>query len=220
MKDYINVIYNKEIRPISSYPKKFVSYNIKRFKIYSKKILEIGSGRGDFINEFSRAGMDCFATDVSDSAKFYLDKNVKFSLNNILNEKLPYQDNCFDVIYSKSLIEHFQDPEIFFQEAYRVLKKDGLLITYTPDWETQYLNFYDDATHLRPFSKISLLNSHKLFGFKDCYVEKFYQLPIVWKFPYLKYLCNFVALFVPIRSKIKFLRFSKELMLLSVAKKD
>ena len=83
-----------------------------------------------------------------------------------------------------------------------------------------HLNFYDDVTHLRPFSKISLLNSHKLFAFKDCYVEKFYQLPIVWKFPYLKYLCNFIALFVPIRSKIKFLRFSKELMLLSVAKKD
>ena len=58
-----------------------------------------------------------------------------------------------------------------------------------------------------------------MYGFEDCKVEKFYQLPLIWKFPYLKYLLKILALLIPIRSKIKSLRFAKELMLLGFARK-
>ena len=59
-----------------------------------------------------------------------------------------------------------------------MLKPNGILINYTPDWETQYLNFYDDITHIKPFSKITLENCYKMYGFETCNVEKFYQLPL------------------------------------------
>ena len=61
-----------------------------------------------------------------------------------------------------------------------VLKPNGILINYTPDWESQYLNFYDDITHLKPFTKITLENCYRMYGFETSKIEKFYQLPVVW----------------------------------------
>ena len=220
MSDYLSVLYNKQKKPLTDYPSKFAKYNIQRFKLKNKIFLEIGCGRGDFINAFSREDVTCYATDVLLSAKENLNKNIIFSKHDVSKEKLPYEDNFFDAIYTKSLIEHISNHEFFFNECKRVLKPNGILINYTPDWETQYLNFYDDITHIKPFSKITLENCYKMYGFENCNVEKFYQLPIVWKFPILKYFLSFISIFIPIRSKFKFLRFSKELMLLGYARKD
>ena len=59
----------------------------------------------------------------------------------------------FDVIFSKSLVEHFYYPEKIYQEMHRVLKNGGIIITMTPDWEINYKTFYEDYTHRTPFSK-------------------------------------------------------------------
>ena len=219
MKDYLSVFYNRQKKPLTDYPSKFADYNIKRFELKNKIFLEIGCGRGDFINEFSKKGVICYATDILPTAKNYLNEKIIFSKHDVSREKLPYDDNFFDAIYTKSLIEHISNHEFFFSECKRVLKPNGILINYTPDWETQFLNFYDDITHIKPFSKITLENSYKMYGFDKCKVEKFYQLPFVWKFPFLKPFLNMFSIFIPIRSKIKFLRFSKELMLLGFGSK-
>ena len=219
MKDYLSVFYNSKNTPETDYPSKFVKYNIERFKLENKNLLEIGCGRGDFINEFSKKNLVCYATDKLETAKNNLNSKVLFYQHDMLKEKLPFENNFFDTIYTKSLVEHIDNHEFFFLECKRVLKKNGILITYTPDWESQYLNFFDDLTHIKPFSIISLKNSYEMYGFEDCKVEKFYQLPLVWKFPYLRYLLRIIALLIPIRSKIKFLRFAKELMLLGFARK-
>ena len=214
MKDYLSVVYDKIKKPVTQYPYEFTRYNIKKFSLENKNLLEIGCGRGDFINEFAKQKVNCFATDLLESAKNFLDKKVIFNQNDINKNKLPYDDNFFDAIYTKSLIEHLSDHEFFFKECKRILKNNGILIIYTPDWESQFLHFYDDITHIKPFTKITLENSFKLYGFKNFKVEKFYQLPFIWKYPFLKYFLKIIAPIIPIRSKIKLLRFSKELMIL------
>ena len=80
--------------------------------------------------------------------------------------------------------------------------------------------YYDDITHIKPFTKITLENCYRMYGFENSKVEKFYQLPIVWKLPFLKYFLNLISFFIPLRSKFKLLRFSKELMLLGFATKN
>tara|TARA_B100001123_G_scaffold161739_1_gene186593 strand:- start:998 stop:1660 length:663 start_codon:yes stop_codon:yes gene_type:complete len=220
MKDYLSVFYHNKKKPITNYPSKFAQYNIDRFNLKNKTFLEIGCGRGDFINEFSKKEVICYATDKLVSAKSNLNENVVFSVHNISNEKLPYEDNFFDAIYTKSLIEHISNHEHFFKECRRVLKINGILITYTPDWETQYLHFYDDPTHIKPFTKITLKNCYEMYGFENCKVEKFYQLPFIWQFPFLKNILRIISFLIPLRSKIKLLRFSKELMLIGFARKS
>ena len=114
---------------------------VKRYKIQeNSKILEIGCGRGEFINEFVNLNMVGYATDESDIAKKNY-PNLIFSKTDLTIEKMPYEDNFFDVIYSKSVIEHFYYPEKILKEAYRVLKPGGIIITLTPDWEFIYKSF-------------------------------------------------------------------------------
>lgn len=220
MKDYLSIFYDNKKKPITKYPYKFTNYNIKRFNLNNKKLLEIGCGRGDFINEFSKQNVNCFATDILTSAKKFLVDEVDFKQHDINKHKLPYDDNFFDAIYTKSLVEHLSEHSFFFNECKRVLKKDGVLMIYTPDWESQYLHFFDDITHIKPFTKITLENCFKMYGFNNYKIEKFYQLPFSWKFPFLKVILKIIAPFIPIRSKIRLLRFSKELMLLGYGYKS
>lgn len=219
--NYLKVKYSFNLKPKSNYPKKFCKNIIKRFSLSQQTFfLEIGSGRGDFTNTFYEYGIkNIYAIDYDKKSKEYLYNDIAFEKVDINNQKIPFDNETFDVIYSKSVIEHLQSPENYFRECYRVLKKGGKIITFTPNWETQYKNFFDDITHIKPFTMVSLRESHLLFGFDNCIVEEFFQLPLIWKFPIIKYLAKILGIFVPIRSKFKLLRWSKETMILSIAEK-
>ena len=147
------------------------------------------------------------------------ENDFEVKICNVEEEKLPFDDDTFDIIYSKSFIEHLYYPEKYLEEAYRVLKPGGILITLVPDWESNFKTYFDDFTHRSPFTYVSLKDVYLMNGFKNVKVFKFRQLPLIWKFPFLNYLSMVIAPFVPIRSKIKFLRWSKELMLIGSGKK-
>ena len=224
--DYIKVVYSEEKNPFTVYPSKLISELAKRYSLKSNtSILELGCGRGEFLNEFTKIGMKTYGIDISDYAK----KNCPSSeikVVDVVKEKIPYPDNYFDVIYSKSFIEHFYYPEEIFKEAYRVLKPSGKFINLTPEWSYIYLSFYEDFSHRTPFTKKSLKDIHEVTGFKNVNVGSFKQLPILWsKNLIINYFYNtcseLTRLLVPniFRLKSKWIRFSKEIMLISSANK-
>ncbi|HAX61675.1 MAG TPA: hypothetical protein DCX95_03830 [Elusimicrobia bacterium] len=45
-------------------------------------------------------------------------------------EKLPFENGSFDIILASSVVEHIKNPDNFFQEAFRVLRKNGVLIVF------------------------------------------------------------------------------------------
>ena len=137
----------------------------------------------------------------------------------IENEPFPFKDNSFDILFSKSFIEHLHKPEKYLIEAFRVLKPGGLLLTLVPDWESNYKIYFDDFSHRTPFTKVSLIDAYKVFGFKYVDAYAFRQLPVVWKYPIINYFCALIAPLVPVRTKNKFLRWSRELMLIGEGRK-
>jgi ubiquinone/menaquinone biosynthesis C-methylase UbiE len=212
---YLETIYHDNSRPITDYPKKLINYLIRRFDLKkNSKILELGCGRGEFLNEFHLSGLNAYGVDISDFETVDIDK-----------EKLPYKDNFFDIIYSKSVIEHFYYPDKIFEEAYRVLKPGGLIITLTPEWKYIYKSFYEDFTHRVPFTKVSLKDIHEMNDFKNVRVESFKQLPVIFEKKYYSIFFDIFSFFTRIlvpdhfRLKYKWIRFSKEIMLLSIAEK-
>jgi sugar transferase (PEP-CTERM/EpsH1 system associated) len=48
-------------------------------------------------------------------------------------EAIPYPDDRFDVVVSRSVLEHIQNPQVVFAELYRVLKPGGKFIFLTPN---------------------------------------------------------------------------------------
>ena len=219
---YIDVVYSTNKKPFSSYPEKLIKYLTNKYSLKkNSKILEMGCGRGEFLNEFTKFGMKGFGIDLSNYADT-LCENAEIKVIDITKENIPYPDNYFDIVFSKSFVEHFYYPEEVFKESYRVLKPSGILINLTPEWQYIYKSSYDGYTHRPPFTKKSLEDIHAVTGFKDVKVCSFKQLPILWsKNFFIKNLFIFFSeitrKLVPdyFRMKNKWVRFSKELMLLS-----
>jgi len=221
MADYLNIIYDEKSHPKTSYPEKMVKYLFNSFKMREGQIfLEPGCGRGEFLNEFNKLGLKCHGIDLSQNAGSILDKKVDVIKGfDLEKDKWPYPDNFFDIIYNKSLLEHLNEPDKFLNEARRVLKPYGKILCLVPDWESNYKTYFDDFTHRTPFTKISLNDIYEITDFKNIRVVKFRQLPIVWRFPAINIFCSIISPFIPVRTKNKFLRWSRELMLIGYAQK-
>jgi len=219
MNDYLKVVYGEGKRPYTTYPQKLCSYLFNTFNMKKgMRLLEVGCGRGEHLLNFKSLGLDVYGVDISpESVRLQTDISVRIS--DIENHGIPYDDNLFDIVYSKSFIEHLYYPDRYMKEAYRVLKEGGLFLTLVPDWEANYKIYFDDYTHRTPFTKTSLEDIYSIFGFEKVYVYKFRQLPVVWRHPILNYLCAFISPFIPVRVSYSFLRWSRELMLVGNGRK-
>ena len=223
--NYLETIYNEKNTPFSIYPKKLINYLCKRFDLKdNQKLLELGCGRGDFLNEFKKKNLQVYGVDLSNYSQSFFSE-LNFKKVDLSKDKLPFEDNFFDVIYSKSFIEHFYYPDIIFKEAYRVLKPGGQIITLTPEWQFIYKSFYEDFTHRVPFTEMSLRDIQKMNNFKEIKVESFTHLPVLFENKYYSFFFKFLSFLTRVlvpdyfRMRYKWIRFSKEIMLLSFAKK-
>jgi len=222
--NYLDITFNEEIRPKTEYPNQLVQYLCDRYKLTEgSSLLEVGCGRGDFVNGFTQAGLTCHAVDILDRHPD-IDASVMFHKVDIVNDKLPFPDNSMDVVFAKAIIEHLWDPTNFVNECKRVLKGGGIgkLLLMTPDWKSFIYRFYDDYTHVRPYTIESIQNRLISHGFINVKSELFYQLPILWKRPYLKCCSKLLQLFGPPKKghKCKFIQFSRSLMILASGEKD
>jgi len=219
MGDYLSVVYDEGSRPYTDYPAKLCHYLFQSFNMQKgMRMLESGCGRGEFLRHYREMGLDVYGLDLSSEAQNFA-KDIPIPVCNVENEDIPYPDNHFDVVYNKSFLEHLREPERFFSEAHRVLKPGGLLLCLVPDWEANYKIYFDDYTHRTPYTIVSLTDIYRIFDYTDVNVFKFRQLPIVWKYPWMNYVCSAIAPFVPVRTQTKFFRWSRELMLVGSGRK-
>lgn len=219
LRDYVSVIYNEEDRPFTKYPDLLARHLVTRYGLAKgKKILDLGCGRGEFLRGFIRCGLNGYGVDQSLLAKTIFPE-AEISQSDLEKAPLPYRDNSFDVVFSKSVLEHFYYPEKLVQQIRRVLNPGGLVITMVPDWQSVYKTFYEDYTHRSPFTYTSLRDIFIINGFDNVQVEKFKQLPFLWTMPRLKLFSGLVALVTPLwlSPYSKLVKFSKEVMLLCSA---
>ncbi|MBA2686656.1 MAG: methyltransferase domain-containing protein [Gemmatimonadaceae bacterium] len=220
-RDYVDVIYNERDRPLTAYPDKLARYLFDRYEMSAGvKLLEVGCGRGEFLRGFISAGAEGHGVDRSRAAEKYCPE-ASLKIADLEIEGLPYADDAFEVVYSKSVIEHFHNPEKLVMEIFRVLKPGGLVLTMCPDWEFNYKMYFEDYTHRTPFMQASLRDIHLIHGFEDVRVERFRQLPVLWSRSWLVPFSEMTRILAPgfLKPRNKWIRFSKEIMLLSSARK-
>ena len=221
-KDYLQIIYNEKDKPFTSYPNKLAKYIWEKYQFkHNCKMLDIGCGRGEFLKAFTDCGARGYGVDLSDHSKnFYNNLNLKIA--DIQNEGIPYPDDYFDITFSKSVIEHFYYPEKIIKETYRILKPGGISIILCPSWEYNYKIYFEDYTHRTPFMRESLRDMQLIHGFEEVSVKFFRQLPSTWYNSKLFFfLSELTRLFIPeiLKKYFKWVKFSKEVMLLSYSKK-
>jgi ubiquinone/menaquinone biosynthesis C-methylase UbiE len=220
-RDYVSVQYDPSLRPITSYPDKLAKRLCELHRIpHGAKLLEVGAGRPDVLNGFKRQGLQVFGCDISPASKEACEKDkIPFKLVDFVKHALPYKDNSFDVVYSKSVIEHMPEVLEFVTECRRVLKPGGIFLALTPDWNANYKTFFDDFTHVRPMTRRSMRLILGVADFDSVDSYRFRQLPITWRSSFVNGICACIAPFVPANTRRPFFRWSRELMLVGTGKK-
>jgi len=83
------------------------------------------------------------------------------------SEALPVPDNSVDILFSLAVVEHITDIGHFMSECFRVLKPKGIIYLSTPNFRYCFRSFYNDPTHVRPFTDVSLCKAVEYYGFKS-----------------------------------------------------
>jgi SAM-dependent methyltransferase len=134
-------------------------------------ILDIGCATGALIAFLRDKGWRVTGVEISPSA-VYAKNERKLDVRNIPLEENHFPDNSFDVILASHLIEHLNEPKIFLEETYRILKNNGAIFITTPDISGFQSRLFGSRwrsaifDHLYLFSRRTLSKMLKTVGFK------------------------------------------------------
>ena len=138
-----------------------------------RDVLDVGCGLGFFLN---KAGQGINAVGV-DSNLHVVEQCRRDGRNVICGDgsELPLGAGVMDGIHCSHLLEHLHEPETALAEYYRVLRRGGILVVRVPPFDT---SFYDDWSHVRPFTAKSLRRLAAVTGFESIRVFYYhYDLP-------------------------------------------
>jgi 2-polyprenyl-3-methyl-5-hydroxy-6-metoxy-1,4-benzoquinol methylase len=148
---------------------------------HGARVLDIGCGEGQFLATVRRMRPDLQleACDLQNALAWPELEGVAFhrlDLESGTLEGLP--TGVFDFVSCQHVVEHLIHPETVFAAAYHALAPGGRLYVEAPDirltyiphipWLTGHrgqLNFWDDPTHRRPFTRPALRRLAQLQGF-------------------------------------------------------
>jgi len=112
---------------------------IEYIKIYTsikgKKILDVGCGYGWLYEIINKEGGFYYGLDKNfESVNTARNLWEKGNFDIGTSENIPYKDNFFDILITIDTIEHMENIKKSFEEFYRVLKKDGFLFLFGPNF--------------------------------------------------------------------------------------
>lgn len=190
MKPYIDFVYDHpevDLRDLEE---------IRRL-VTGGRILDIGCGSGSFLQLVARdkryrgEGID------NDSQSVVLCRQKGLTVSLADGRRTKFKAGSFEIVRTKEVIEHIPEPEQLVKESYRLLKPGGYLLLHTPtQYSTLYplVNFWDDYTHIRPFTKQALRRLLGKCGFEIVSLggytigrnrwENIVAEPLGWIFPF------------------------------------
>lgn len=129
-----------------------------------QKGLDVGCASGFMLSEITKSfpKIKFWGVDVYDKAIDYAKQQYpKINFKVAPAEKLPFEDNTFDLVICYETIEHVEDPLKSLQEIHRVLTKDGeaIITMDSGNWLFRAVWFVWEKTkgkvwqgaHLHPF---------------------------------------------------------------------
>ena len=137
--------------------KKILSNHFKNIPL----VVDIGCGQGDFLTQAKELRINA---EGIDDKEFWVTRCVKKGLKAKKGSifEIPYDDNSLDGIFLQSVLEH-ADAVKSMKEISRVIKNEGIVAISCP---TPEKHFWDDPTHVRPYTIKSLSTLFEMFGFK------------------------------------------------------
>jgi 2-polyprenyl-3-methyl-5-hydroxy-6-metoxy-1,4-benzoquinol methylase len=188
-------------------------------KSLENKILEVGSGIGDFLKACEKKRWKCFGIEPSDTARGVAKEFNDLTLYSNINE---IGEREFSVITMWHVLEHIANLKETVLKLKGLLSENGALIIAVPNHNSfdakhykQFWAGYDIPRHLYHFNKESLTslmeqNGLKLIRVKSMVFDSFYVSVLSEKYKHNTFIINILkALTIGLISNIKAL-FSRE----------
>jgi len=184
--------YEKEYREVDSLPKKSAEemfnhpvirqdcknriewINEEIGNINGKKILEIGSSSGYFLDTLSSAGAKVAGVELTESYSNYA-RGLGFTVYSKAVEDLGFEAE-FDLAVTFHTLEHVFDPMSVLHAIHKLLKRNGVFMGEVPnqdDWRLKIFDnevvkrFHYDPFHYYYYSPQTLTNYLEKCGFSD-----------------------------------------------------
>jgi len=152
-----------------------------KFFAGKSNVLDIGCGRGEFLELLKREGINSYGVDVDINMVTHCkEKGLKVSQADALSHLKALEDNSLGGIFAGQLIEHLSTSDLInlIELAYDKLTPDGLIIleTVNPTNLTTFSgSFYADPTHIKPVHPVPLEFFMEKAGFRDINIH--YSVP-------------------------------------------
>jgi len=177
--DHLYFPYLNEDRGIEG----IISNRVKRYVPFFSKlafskdisnpyVIDIGCGRGEFLEECKKAAIPCRGIEVNqDLVAYCKEKGYDVDFNNAISYLSGLEDNSLSGIISCHVIEHFHPSSLldFLKLSIQKLTPEGRIILETPNPTSLFAlcNFYKDFTHVHPVHPDTLQFLLKQLGLKD-----------------------------------------------------
>jgi SAM-dependent methyltransferase len=144
---------------------------LQRYVPTSAAVLDLGAGYCGFINNINAA--EKHALDQSPLLEQFVAKDVKAHVGDVADLSR-FADGTFDAVFASNLLEHLDDDPLAatLAEVARVLRKGGRFIVMQPNFAYAWRNYFDDFTHRRVFTHISLRDVLRTQGFEVTTIKK------------------------------------------------
>lgn len=153
--------------PVKTILSRLEKFHVK--PINPENIIDIGCGMGDaliYLKENIYQKANYYAIEPSTFCCEHLKKNnISILSNDVDSEWSENNENKFDVVIMRHVLEHFLDPISVLKKVSKILKPDGILYVAVPNSKKPthpLISHYLRVVHVSYFSELSLSNSFGL----------------------------------------------------------
>jgi SAM-dependent methyltransferase len=155
----------------------------------ARRILDIGCGTGEFGRHKPSDAVEIVGVDIDSGALAKAHAFETIVPLDLSRNELPFDDESFDGVLAKDILEHIPEPLVLACEAYRVLRPGGVLVASVVMARPRAV--WNDYTHVRGFTQNT---ARLLFEDAGFHVEKVWRmggvplsrrLKFIWLVPHL-----------------------------------
>ncbi len=145
-------------------------------------IVDIGCGRGEFLQLLEREKLPAIGVDINDEMiKRAGEKGLEVINSDAIKYLRNRRPNSISAITGFHIVEHipFNDLLGLFEASFNSLKNGGIVIFETPNPENLVVgscNFYNDPSHLKPIPPEVLKFALESIGFVDAEILRLHPI--------------------------------------------